>query len=249
MVRSQSSTPDSNLRGRLTWFQESHGQLTERTEKRTFGGFSVFSAVIGVFSGLMSASVRMHRKRASRSRFVEDVASWLRRWAVSQSGHGSREGPGPSVPGRVRCAPSRQMLFWSFQVRTRMTCCLPEGRVARTSGKCLYNFWIPQNGDWRRLVVSFARRTSEFSKHVPSCMLSDMQRREKSSVGHFLILPDNLALVLALCTLLSVTRRIFASGFSNHTYRPMFPLIAWDIQRLSHLKGFPPLGRMIASAA
>ena len=33
---------------------------------------------------------------------------------MSQSGQGSREVPGPSVPGRVRSAPSRQMLFWSL---------------------------------------------------------------------------------------------------------------------------------------
>ena len=35
------------------------------------------SAVTGVFVGLTSASVRMHRNWASRSRFVKDVASWL----------------------------------------------------------------------------------------------------------------------------------------------------------------------------
>ena len=53
--------------------------------------FYVFSEVVGVFAGLMSASVRMHRERASRSRFVKDVVSWLR-WSVGcQSGQGSRE--------------------------------------------------------------------------------------------------------------------------------------------------------------
>ena len=75
--------------------------------------YFVFSAVIGAFAGLMSASVRMHRKRASRSRFVKYVVNWLRSWAVSRSGQGSRAVPGPSVPGRVLSAPSRRMLFWS----------------------------------------------------------------------------------------------------------------------------------------
>ena len=49
-------------------------------------GFHVSSAVIRVFAGLTSASVRMLPR------------------AESQSGQGSREAPGPSVPGRVRFA-------------------------------------------------------------------------------------------------------------------------------------------------
>ena len=91
---------------------------TVRAEQIAFGEewwggtFYVSSAVIGVCAGLMSASVRMRRKIASRSRFVKDVVSWLRRLGVSQSGQGSRETPGPSVPGRVRSAPSVWMLFW-----------------------------------------------------------------------------------------------------------------------------------------
>ena len=51
---------------------------TEHLEK-----LQVLSAVIGVFDGLMSASVRMHRKRVSGLRFVKDVVSLLRRWVVS----------------------------------------------------------------------------------------------------------------------------------------------------------------------
>ena len=49
------------LRGRPTWFQESHGQLCVWNNEH-LGEFSVFSAVIGVFDCLMSASVWMHRK-------------------------------------------------------------------------------------------------------------------------------------------------------------------------------------------
>ena len=69
----------------------------------------VFSAVIGVCAGLMSASVRMRQKKGSRSRFVKDVVSLLRRWGVSRNGQGSGGVPGPSVPGHVRFAPSRRM--------------------------------------------------------------------------------------------------------------------------------------------
>ena len=73
---------------------------------KSIRGDFVFSAVIGIFAGLMSASVRMQRKRTSRSRFVKDVASSLRRWVVSQSGQGSREAPGPSVPQLPDPAPT-----------------------------------------------------------------------------------------------------------------------------------------------
>ena len=59
VVLSRSLMPASNLRGRLTWFQKSHGQLCD-WNKEQLGDFSVFSAVIGVFDDLMSASVRMH---------------------------------------------------------------------------------------------------------------------------------------------------------------------------------------------
>ena len=96
---------------------------TVHLKHRAFGGeFFVSSTVIGVCIGLMSAFVPMHRKRASRSRFVKDVVSWLRRWAVSRNGQGSRAAPGPSVPGRVRFAPSRRRPVWSIPVRTRKRC-------------------------------------------------------------------------------------------------------------------------------
>ena len=68
-------------------------------EQRAFVG--IFSTVIGVFDGLLSASVRMHRKRASCLRFVKDVVSLLRRCGVSRNGQGSRAVPGPCVPGHV----------------------------------------------------------------------------------------------------------------------------------------------------
>ena len=52
----------SNLRGRLAWFQESRGQLCV-WNKEHLVEFYVFSSVIGVFAGCLSASVRMHRKK------------------------------------------------------------------------------------------------------------------------------------------------------------------------------------------
>ena len=96
VVLSPSLMPPSNLRERPSWFQESHGQLCV-WNRAPFGEFSVFTAVSGVFDGLMSASVRMHRKRASRSRSVKDVVTLLWRWRVSRNGQGSGAAPGPSV--------------------------------------------------------------------------------------------------------------------------------------------------------
>ena len=103
--------------------------MTVRMEQKAFG--------IGVFAGLMSASVRMRQKKTSRSRFVKDVVTWPRKLVVSRSGQGSREVPGPSVPSRVRSVPSRQMSFWKIQVRTRMGCRLLEGRVTDFAGVSL----------------------------------------------------------------------------------------------------------------
>ena len=57
-------------------------------EQRAFGGFYVSSAVIGVWACLIFASVRMRPKRGSRSRFVKDVVSWLRKLVLSRSGQG-----------------------------------------------------------------------------------------------------------------------------------------------------------------
>ena len=81
---------------------------TVRMEQSTYGGILCLLRSVGVFGGLMSASVRMHWTRASRSRFVKNVASWLRRWVVSQSGQGSRE-----VPDRAR---SRALLSFAPDV-------------------------------------------------------------------------------------------------------------------------------------
>ena len=116
---SQFLTQASSSHGRRIWFPESRGRLCVWS-KELLVESCVFSAVNGVFAGLTTASVRMHWKRGSHSRFVKDAASWPSRLVGSQSGQGSREAPGPSVPGCVRFAPSRRRLVWSVQARTRM---------------------------------------------------------------------------------------------------------------------------------
>ena len=125
---------------RRVWFPESPGQLCVRSKEHLVESY-VFSVVIRVFVGSTSASVRMHRKGFAFE--VQDAASRRRKLVESQNGQGSREAPGPSVPGRVRFAASRQMSIWVVRVPTR----------------CRFNFWIPRNGNWRRAVVSSARKT------------------------------------------------------------------------------------------
>ena len=172
------SIPDASFTfARASYLVSGEPCSTVRREQKAFEGFHVSSAVIGVVGGLTSATVRMHRKRGLRSRFVKDVASWPRRLVESQNGQGSREAPGPFVPGRVRFAPSLRMLFFEdVQVRMRVRYRLIEGRVARTSQRSRCNFWTPRNGSWWRTVVSSERQTSQFSKHVPSCMLFVVQK-------------------------------------------------------------------------
>ena len=100
-----------------------------------------------------------------------------------------------------------QLSIWKIQVRTKMKGRLPEKSVAATSLRCRCNFWIRRNVDRRRAVVSSARKPSQSLKHSPSCRVD-------------IRWDAFLALVLVLCkgcshlfTLLSLMRRIFASGF------------------------------------
>ena len=132
----------------------------------------VCSALTGVFAGLMSAYARIHRKRASRSRFVRDVASWLLRQVVCQSGQGSREVPGPSVPGRV-CSRSiaPDVFFGVFKLGRGMRCRLlgseeDEVSLARRESRADFpevSLQLLDPSKWRLAAYggfSFARKTS-----------------------------------------------------------------------------------------
>ena len=77
-----------------------------------------------------AAPVRVRQKTGSRSRSVKAVVSCLRKSVVSPSGQDSRGVPGPSVPGRVRFAPSRRMSVWSVQ----------EGEVFLARRQCCADF-------------------------------------------------------------------------------------------------------------
>ena len=93
-------------------------------EQRALGGILSLLRVV-----LTSASVRMHRKWASRSRFVR-----------ARAGFGGWPG--------LRADKVQEQLQDEVSLTQRE-------RVARTSRRCRYSFWIPLNGDWSHTVVSF----------------------------------------------------------------------------------------------
>ena len=78
VVLFQSMMPASNLRWRLTWFQESVGQLFVENVGHAEASY-VFFAVSGVFAGLTSASVRKHRKKGFAFAGCRELASEIGR--------------------------------------------------------------------------------------------------------------------------------------------------------------------------
>ena len=185
----------------------------------------------------------------------------------------------PSVPGRVRSSPSRRMSVRNVQVRTRMRCPVPERRVARTSLMCHCNLY---HSKWRLAAYGgFSSEENIIVLEARSILHAVRHAESNYPSGRLLIFPSNLALVPALCkghsffTLLSVMRRIFASGFRagfvlsfkgnrffNRDYDPSKSLLHVRAQRIARsspaqtndqdslspsLKGLPSLGRRIAS--
>ena len=183
--------------------------------------FYVSSAVIAVCAGLMSACVLMLRKKASRSRFVMDVASWLRRLVRSLSGQGSTEAPGPSVPDRLRFAPSRHVGLECSSSNEEGESLVQKERERESCADFReVSLQILDPSEWRLAAYGGFFRDENFILEARSTLYAVWYAEGKYPPGHLLILSDNLALVLALCTgrsnqitLLSVLRRIFASCF------------------------------------
>ena len=196
---SRSLTSASSSRGRLAWFQEGHGQRCV-WNKQHLGRFCVSSAVIGACAGSTSASVRMPRKRASHSRLAKDAASWRRRLVESRNGQASREAPGPSVPSRVRFAPSFRMSIWSVRGQTRMRSRLPNETVARTFPEVSLQLLDPS--DWTFVAYGGFFRDEKHHSSGSTFSLFNVVRYAESchTLGRLLILSSSLALVLALCT-------------------------------------------------
>ena len=167
----------------------------------------VFSAVIGVFVGVTSASVRMHRKRASHLRFVKDAASWPRRLVES-----SERTRFKRTPRSIR---TRSRALRSIAPDVVLECTSSdEDVVSLAQRESRADFWE---------VSLQLLDPSEWELGGVWWLLSRGNQHSSRSTFHLcmlLIVSDYLALVLALCkersthfTLLSVMRRIFASGF------------------------------------
>ena len=102
---------------------------------------------------------------------------------MSRNVQGSGAVPGPLVPGHVRSTPSRWMLFWNVQVRTRMRCRLPGGRFSWTFLRSRCSFWTPRNESLTLEARSILHAVRSAESRYPP--------------GRLLIFSDNLALVLA----------------------------------------------------
>ena len=171
-------------------FPESRGQLCV-WNKEHLEEFSVFSAVIGVFAGLMFVSVRMHRKRASRSRFVKDVASWLRKlgrvseWTMFKSSSrsiGARSRARRSIvpEAGLECSSSDDDVSRADFPVVSLQLLDPSGWTLTAHG----GFFREEN-----IVVLEARSILYPVRYAENCYPR----------GRLLIVSDNLALVLALC--------------------------------------------------
>ena len=131
----------------------------------------------------------------------------------SRSGQGSRE-----APGRVRFAPSRQMSIWIDRVRTKMRCLLPRQSRADFPSVSLQ---LVDPSEWKLAAYGgFWREENVIVLEARSILYALRYAESNYPPGRLLILPDNLALVLALCKgrsqllhCFQFMRRIFASGF------------------------------------
>ena len=105
---------------------------------------------------------------------------------------------------------------WSVQARTRMRCRLPKESCADFSEVSLQ---LPASSAWWH-AVGFSRDEHIIVLETRSTPHAVRSGESCCPPGRLLVLSENLALVLALCKgrsddvpLLSVMRRIFASGF------------------------------------
>ena len=195
----------------LSWrsaFLELSGQLCVWS-KELMVESNVFSAVIGVFAGLTSASVRMHRNGASRSQFVKGVperASEVGR--VSERTRFKRS----SKSCRAR---SRALRSIALDVGVEYSSSAEDEVSLAMKESCAdpWEWRLTAYGAFFRdedIIVLEARSILHAVRYAESCY----------PPGRLPIVSGNLALVLALCkgcsnkfTLLSVMRRIFASVF------------------------------------
>ena len=200
---------------------------------------------------------------------------------LSLTGQGSREVPGPSIRAR-----SRALLSLAPDVGSECSSS-DENEVSRARKESRADFLevslrLLYHSKWRLAAYGgFSREENIIVLEARSILYAVRHAESNYPSGRLLIFSSNLALVPALCkghtffTLLSVMRRIFASGFRagfvlsfkgnrffNRDYDPSKSLLHVRPQRIARsspaqtndqdslspsLKGLPSLGRRIAS--
>ena len=112
---------------------------------------------------------------------------------MSRNGQGSGAVPAPSVPGRVRFAPSRRMLKFGRGVSLahRESCAdFPE-----------VSLQLLDPSEWRLVAYGdlFREEKNSIVLEARSILYAVRYAESRYSPGRFLILSDTLALVLSTC--------------------------------------------------
>ena len=147
--------------------------------------------------------------RALRSQFVKDVVSWPRRLVGSQSG--------TRIKRRSRSIRATSRALRSISQEDEVSLALKESRADFPEVSLQHL----DPSEWKLAAYGAFFRDEGIMILEARCILCAVWYAESCyPLGRLPILSDNLALVLALCkrrstffTLLSVMRRIIASGF------------------------------------
>ena len=207
MVLSQSLTPVLCWHGRRTWCQESHGQPCARNREHSGGILCLFRSDWGL--RWLDVSIRTD---ASEKGFA---------FAVRE---GCRE-----LASEVGCVSERTRFKRSSRSRALRSIApdvdlesssSDENEVSLARRASLGLPWVDLSE--RRLATcgGFCREENIIVFEARSVLYAVRYAESRYPLGRLLIFSDSLALVLALCkgrantfALLSVMRRIFASGF------------------------------------
>ena len=143
----------------------------------------------------MSASVRMHQKWASRSRFVKDVASWRRKLVVSWSGQRFKR-RSRSVRARSRALRTMPdvVLECSSSDEDAMSLARRESRADFPE----VSLQLLDPSEWKLAAYGGFFREENVILEARSILHAVRYAESNSPLGLFLILSDNLALELSL---------------------------------------------------
>ena len=184
-----------------------HGQCFSVKMSQTSARSREFLILLSSFA----VTIRHHRCSTANMAWDPGASDSVVRLVESQSGQGSRDAPGPSVPGRVRFAPSRGKPVWecSSSDEDVTTLAREEGRVDFPEvSEQLLNL-----SEWKLTAYGcFFREGNITVQEKRSIFYAVRDAEERYPPGRFFIQTGNLALVLALCKGRS---NIFYMAFSH----------------------------------